>query len=219
MNPEEIKELLSNHKKWLEEDIDGKHANLIGADLRSANMNRSNLRYANLIGADLRDSNLRYADLRDSDLRYANLSGADLRDSDLRDSDLRCANLIGADLRGANLIGAKLDEVAISRLSIVPERGDFTGFKKTREGVVELRIPAHAKRSNSTGRKCRASEAVVVSLPEGCTEAHSIHDSSFMYRQGETVKPTTAFCEDRWQECASGIHFYITRAEAEAHEQ
>ena len=132
-------------------------------------------------------------------------------------ANLLGANLCNANLRDADMSGVVLDELGIAILSIVPECGEFTAFKKTREGVVELRIPAHAKRSNATGRKCRASEAVVVSLPDGCDVAHSLHDNSFVYKKNKTVKPREPFCEDRWQECASGIHFYITRAEADAH--
>ena len=227
MNPDEIKELLSNHKKWLEGDSDGKRANLRGANLSWANLSWANLRGANLSGANLRGAdligaNLSGANLRGADLIGANLIGADLSGANLSWANLSWANLIGADLSGANLSDADLSgavfcKLDIAILSIVPECGEFTAFKKTSEGVVELRIPAHAKRSNATGRKCRASEAVVVSLPDGCDVAHSLHDNSFVYKKNKTVKPREPFCEDRWQECASGIHFYITRAEADAH--
>ena len=46
----------------------------------------------------------------------------------------------------------------------------------------------------------------------------SSYDTKFIYKEGETVKPTEAFCEDVTQECASGIHFFITREEAVAYE-
>ena len=36
-------------------------------------------------------------------------------------------------------------------------------------------------------------------------------------RTGKIVKPREPFSEDRWDECASGIHFYLTRIEAENH--
>lgn len=42
----------------------------------------------------------------------------------------------------------------------------------------------------------------------------STHDRTFFYHAGATVKPHE-FCEDRWQECSGGIHFFITRIEAE----
>ena len=126
------------------------------------------------------------------------------------------ANLYGADLSGANLSGAKNAALSLA-MTIVPAQGDLVAWKKLREGVAELRIPREARRSNATGRKCRAEYAVVVSLPDGCEVGHSLHDGTFEYRVGETVQPREPWCEDRWQECASGIHFYITREEAEAH--
>ena len=63
MNKEELKEILDNHKKWLNDEPGSKKADLSGADLR---------------GTDLRDADLRDADLRFADLRFADLSDADL---------------------------------------------------------------------------------------------------------------------------------------------
>ena len=196
---------------------DLRSVNLSGADLRSVNLSGANLRGADLSYADLRSADLSYADLsyadlsganlRGADLSYANLRGADLRDADLRDADLRDANLSNADLRGADslaLVGAQL--------SILPA-GDIIGWKKLANNVIcKLQIPAGAKRSNATGRKCRAEYAIVL---EG--EGVSRHNPGFIYRVGETVRPSEPFCEDRWQECASGIHFFLTREEAEAY--
>ena len=150
------------------------------------------------------------------DLSWADLRGCDLSGAYLVGADLRGCYLNGVNLYGASLSGAKLDPLAIARLSICPE-GDIVGWKKIREGICKLLIPSTAKRSNATGRKCRAEFAVVLELPEGCTEGRSLRSPGFIYRVGETVRPREPFCEDRWQECASGIHFYITREEAESH--
>ena len=51
----------------------------------------------------------------------------------------------------------------------------------------------------------------------GAEEGRSKHDYTFVYRVGETVEPREPFDPNRWNECASGIHFFITREEAEAH--
>ena len=87
--------------------------------------------------------------------------------------------------------------------------------------LVKLRIPADAKRSNASGRKCRSEYAEVLAIETMAGEPFdgdvwSLHDHRFNYQVGATVKPTEPFCEDRWQECAPGIHWYITREEAEA---
>lgn len=153
--------------------------------------------------------------LRGADLRGANLSRANLSDANLYDANLRCA-----DLSRANL-----SELTIAQTSIIPDDGDIIGWKKTYADnktpiIVKLLIPADAQRSNGTGRKCRASKARILdlqdmqgnSLPPDTT-AHSEHDPDFTYRTGETVH-VEDFDTNRWNECAPGIHFFITRIEA-----
>ena len=63
MTENEIKEILENHKKWLNED-GGKKADLKGANLKGANLSYADLSYANLSYANLRGANLNCADLR-----------------------------------------------------------------------------------------------------------------------------------------------------------
>ena len=147
--------------------------------------------------------------------------GAYLSSANLSDAYLRGANLSGANLRGANLSGANLSDAKNSTLSIAMTRilpeGEIIGWKKCRNNVlVKLSIPAHAKRSHAFGRKCRASEAKVLDII-GASQALSIYSSNVVYRVGETVFPDK-FCDDFTMECASGIHFFITREEAEAYE-
>lgn len=143
--------------------------------------------------------------------------------ADLRGADLRGANLRWANLRGADLSGVQHIESARNLFYPLtcPEKGEYTAFKKADEKIVELRIPADAKRSSSNGRKCRASKAVVISIttiegdPAG-NEVRSDYDAYFVYRVGETVEVQN-FDENRWNECAPGIHHYITREEAVRH--
>jgi hypothetical protein len=173
----------------------------------------ADLRSADLRGANLTDANLRSADLRGANLTDANLRGANLTGANLRGANLYGANLRGADLYGANLYGAKnIPALVAAQMNICAE-GTIRGYKTTREGIVVLEIPAEAARSNATGRKCRAEFARVLETPCGKL-AHSKHDPNFVYCVGETVRPDT-WCADRWQECAGGIHFYLTREEAE----
>ena len=239
-----IKEILEKHKKWLLGEGGGERADLCDADLCSADLRRADLRGADLRDADLRDADLRDADLRravlrGADLREANLRGADLCDANLCDANLRGANLYGADLRGAdlcdanlcdanlrgaNLYGAKNTDRVIWNIYTAfyplqcPEKGAYTAFKKARDLIVELEIPADAMRSSATSRKCRASKARVISItdvrgkPAGDSVA-SDYDSNFVYRVGEMVE-VPDFDTDRWNECAPGIHHFITRAEA-----
>lgn len=159
----------------------------------------------------------------------ANLSGADLRGANLSGADLSGANLSGADLRWADLRGAKNIDSAIVSIGTAffalqcPEKGAYTAYKKLSSGfIAELEIPADAMRSSATSRKCRASKAYVVSITDvdgnhPVSKASSKRDPSFIYEVGKMVE-VLDFDLDRWNECSTGIHHYITRAEAVAHQ-
>ena len=210
MNRDESLGIISNAR------AKGERPKLSGANLGGANLGGANLGGANLRGADLRG-----ADLGGADLSESNLRGANLCEANLGGANLSGANLGGANLRGANLSDAVGIELALARASHLPSDGPVVGWKKLANGkIAKLQIPAKAKRSHGASRKCRASEAKVLAIFEtyGRTEAKSgvsQHDSRFIYVVGETVKPTEPFNEDRWDECTSGIHFFITRIEAE----
>lgn len=158
----------------------------------------------------------------------ANLCRADLSEADLWGANLRGANLCGANLCRANLCRADLR--GAKNLPWIPyacpDFGIFIGWKKayydaddgTVQVIVQLEIPEDAKRLSATGRKCRCDKAKVLSIKskDGQTEyerARSGHDQDFIYKVGETVT-VPDFDEDRWNECSTGIHFFINRQEA-----
>jgi hypothetical protein len=139
MTPEEIKEILSKHSKWGNNESGGGRANLSGAylgsaDLRSANLSYANLRFADLSSADLRSANLRSANLRFANLRSANLSSADLSSAnlclaDLRYANLSSANLSFADLRSANLRSANLRSANLSYANLSSANLSFADLR------------------------------------------------------------------------------------------
>ena len=194
--PEDIKigdktlaEVIENHKHWWKEDCEG------WRDMR-----------ADLSGADLSGAYLRGADLSGAYLR-----GAYLRGADLSGAYLRGAYLSGADLRGA-------ENVPYIPYAC-PDFGMFIGFKKASGYIVVLEIPEDAKRLSATGRKCRCDKAKVLEIQNidgtkaNVTKVASGYDSNFVYEIGKTVSVDN-FCDDRWQECSPGIHFFINRQEA-----
>ena len=214
-------------------------ANLCGVKLRNAVLRNANMSGTNLCDADLSNADLSGADIYGTDLRGANLinvdlSGADICRTDLRGADLREANLDYADLNYVNLSDANLYHVSLNNTNLrkldfnegtafyalqCPEEGSFIGYKKARGYIVKLEILADAKRSSATSRKCRCSAAKVLSITavdgsEEVKEIASDRDSNFIYRVGEIVRVDN-FDEDRWNECSTGIHFFITRREAE----
>ena len=250
MTKTELREVLDLHQKWLNLEDDGVRANLhdcdlSGADLQGVDLSRANLLRANLHGADLRGAylggcNLYEADLSCADmqgaifhnanftganLRESNLSGSDmflanLKRANLRESDLREANLVGADLRGADLRSAR--NVPFIPL-ICPEKGEFTSFIRCGDYIVELLIPADAKRFSATTRRCWANYAKVLSittLSGDPVETISVTDTevspNIVYTVGEFVYPNY-FSDDRWDEYYGGIYFFINRQEAVNH--
>ena len=182
MNKFELEEILISHKKWLNDEPNGKKANLIGA---------------NLIGADLIDADLRYAKLSDADLR-------------------------GAKLNGADLTNIKYNFLSIGLNLVCPEKGSYIGYKKAKHKeenvIVELLITEDSLRSSATTRKCRCSKAKVLSITsldgaKSYNKAYSKRDKNFIYRVGEIVE-VKDFDINRWDECSTGIHHFITRNEA-----
>lgn len=109
------------------------------------------------------------------------------------------------------------------------ETGSFYGYKKVkyihwrslevRDAIVVLFIPEDAKRSSAFGRKCRCSKAKVIDIYDLETgtlikQAFSSRDRLFDYTVGKTVSVDN-FDENRFNECAPGIHFFMTKKEAE----
>ena len=225
INGATLEEILNKHKDWYYSIKGGIRADLRYANLRYADLSNADLRYANLRYADLR-----YADLSNANLRYADLSGANLRYADLSNADLSGANLSGANLSNADLRYADLSNVFYNEATSFfalqcPEEGSFIAYKKARsfkgDVIVKLLVTENAKRSSSTTRKCRCSEAKVLSFYDcshnelsNDTFVWSSYDKSFIYKIGEIVKPTTPFDDNRWDECSTGIYFFITFDEA-----
>ena len=199
-------------------------ANLSGANLSRANLSRANLKGADLRGVKLRDAvlccvDLSNVDLSDADICSADLGGANLHSADLSGTDMRSVNLRGADLSNADLSNIVFNEGTAFYALQCPEEGSFIGYKKAHGYIVKLEILAGAKRSSATSRKCRCSAAKVLSITavdgsEEIKEIASDRDSNFIYRVGEIVRVNN-FDENRWNECSTGIHFFITRREAE----
>nr|DAI55349.1 MAG TPA: pentapeptide repeat protein [Caudoviricetes sp.] len=229
MKSAEIKTILEEHSKWLEDNKNGKYANLRGANLRNEDLRDADLRNADLGEADLRGADLRGADFEGANLRGANLKRADLRWADLRwvnlrGADLRWVNLEGVDLRGADLRwadfeGANLKGTDLYYPIACPEEGSFIAWKKAENCIVKLEVLEDAKRSSAANRKCRCDKARVVAIENidgsesRIAEVNSNYDKEFIYRVGEIVT-VDDFDDDRWNECAPGIHFFITREEA-----
>lgn len=213
MNAMELREILEQHRLWLN-GKGGKRADLSHAGLSHVDLSYTDLSFADLSYSDLSYANLSYANMRYTNMCYTSLVFA----------DMSYVSLHYADMWGASLYGAKLDNVThngATRFFTLqcPEEGSFIGYKKASGHIVELEILPDAKRSSATTRKCRCSAARVLSITtldgkeDGTQFVSSNRDPSFVYRVGEIVR-VDDFDEDRWNECSTGIHFFVTRDEA-----
>lgn len=113
-----------------------------------------------------------------------------------------------------------------------PETGSYIAYKyafvntrynRKKVVIVKLQILENAKRSSAGGRKCRASAAQVLSISSVdhktyYKKAFSYWNNSFIYEVGKIVK-VNKFDNDRWEECAPGIHHFLTRQEAVAYSE
>ena len=199
MDKAKLAEILNKHRKWLRDEEGGECAVLRGIDLSYADLS--------------------HAVLRGIDLSYAVLSHADLSHAVLSDAVLNGAVLNGAVLSDADLSGVIYNARTAFFALACPEEGAFVGYKNAHGYIVKLLIPDDAKRSSATTRKCRCSKAEVLSITNadgsdsGRTWISSNHNPAFVYTIGETVEVKN-FDDNRWNECAPGIHFFITRDEA-----
>jgi hypothetical protein len=170
-----------------------------------------NFSYANFHSADFRSANFHSADFCSADFRSANFSYADFRFADFRFANFRFANFHSADF------SIKVNESTIGLLLACPEEGSFIGYKKCAGGIiVKLQICEDAKRSSATTLKCRASKVLVLDI-EGANTAVSKYDYRFIYRIGQIIE-IPDFDENRWNECSTGIHFFMNKEVAKNYE-
>lgn len=151
---------------------------------------------------------------------------------------------VGSEFIKCDLYGIRLPELFIPYAitdsknvpyipMVCPDEGEFVGYKKAwaiDDGLrypvlITLRIPADARRSSGFGRKCRCDKATVVKMEwvnpilhvhsnPTVSIARSVFDKTFVYTEGKEVEPRKGFCEDRWDACSGGIHFFMNKQEA-----
>lgn len=200
---------------------------LKGYDLSAIDLTLSSFREVLLDGVNFSCASLENTLLDGCSMRNANCQNANLRTASMRGCDLTGADIRGADLFRAVLEYARLDYVISDehtkwyRLHC-PETGAFVAYKKClNDRIVQLLVPADAKRTSATGPTCRCSKAKVLTIKNfdetiSYDEAWSTVDDNFVYRKGEWVE-VKDFNEDRWMDSTTGIHFWMTRKEAMAY--
>ena len=237
---DELDEIIDEHQKWAR-GLKGRRANLFNCDISGLDMSYANLAYGVFVNVDMSSVDLVCTTLNEARMNGSILKGANLSFANLFFTDLSRVDLSGAILRGAffyrsvltsckfkdnkGLQDATFKEVDLSKICsnapplpmACPDTGVFIGWKKCRDRcgnpvIVKLLIPEDAKRSSAASRKCRCNKAIVLDI-EGADVAYSRYDVDFVYKIGETIQVDN-FEENRFVECAPGIHFFINKQEA-----
>jgi len=194
---------------------------------------KAHIQESSFVKMDLGRTSFSEALIHTTVFQSVNLTMADFYRASFRDTNMEKSSLIckfeKADMSGLKFQSCLVEGIMLKDATNIPyipmtcpETGSFIGYKKALGGVIiELEIPGDAKRSSATGRKCRCNKAYVRAIYKRnnigkwieITEAHSTFDVTFMYKVGEMVKVDN-FDENRWNECAPGIHFFISKQEA-----
>lgn len=204
-----------------------KDMDLTGWDLSNMDLTLCSFQNVVLNGVDFHDSTVENAlfdgcPMHGADFRNANMKTASFRYCDMGECDIRGANLFGAVLEYAKKDGIVSDENTQWFRLHCPEKGAFLAYKKcVNDRMVQLLVPADAKRTSATLPSCRCSRAKVLTIKsfdfkENFDEAWSLVDEDFVYKKGQWVE-VKDFNEDRWQDSTTGIHFWLTREEAKAY--
>lgn len=120
--------------------------------------------------ADMRHTSIEHAlcedcTFRGTDLRHANMRSAAMRYNDLTGADIRYADLFCAVLEHAKLDDIISNEETKFFKLHCPEKGAFLGYKKCfNDRLVQLLIPADAKRTSATLTSCRCNKAKVLTI-------------------------------------------------------
>lgn len=179
------------------------------------------------VNTNFKNSSIQDAQLDDCPVKGADFENASLQRTTMRRCDMRGCNCKGTDFHTAVLEYAKLDDIIIDdntkwfRL-YCPEEGAFLAYKKcVNDRLVQLLVPADAKRTSGTNSACRVSKAKVLTIKsfdytQEFDEAWSLAAEDFVYRRGQMAE-VLDFNEDRWFESTTGIHVWMTREEAMAY--
>ncbi len=198
-------------------------------DFRGKDLHNIDFRVCMFINAVFDGANLSASSMENARLDGCSLRGVNFRNAYLKGACMRGCDMTGCDISGANLFSAVLERAALDDITSnedtkwfrmhCPETGPILGYKKcVNDRLVQLLIPADAKRTSATMPSCRCNKAKVLTIKsfddtQEFEEAWSLVDENFVYRKGQWVEVKN-FNEDRWFDSTTGIHFWMTKADA-----
>lgn len=197
-------------------------ADLAGWDLSKINFEWTDFDHVDMTGAVFEHSDLNHVWFKDCKVR-----GVKFLYCDVKEANFRWMDFTGADFSGSNFYMtlfeyAVLDDVKDNDDTkyyrmVCPETGPFIAWKCCTDlRVVQLLVPADARRVSATADTCRCDKAKVLSIKsidetKSYDWAQSTVDPNFYYEVGKWVEPANGFQPDRWMDSSPGIHFFMDR--------
>lgn len=202
---------------------------LNGYDLHNINFSGSNFNNVIFDKCNLDSCNLHKTWFKECSMREAKLTNADVTEAGMRYLDLSGSDFSGSDFHFALFEYAILENITDDENTkfyrmACPEEGAFIAWKCCTEWrVVQLLVPADAKRVSATAETCRCNKAKVLSIKSidetiSYDWAQSTVDQDFYYEVGKWVEPANRFEEDRWMDSSPGIHFFMKREQCVAYQ-
>lgn len=219
------------------------HSNLTRVHAVCANFNHcrmwnncwkdSNLAFSQMLLAKLCDGDFEGADLINCNLYMADIDYACFDNADLSYADMRLteysywASFKGADMKYVILDGSPINDNAVEGAKnlhipmLCPGEGSFIGWKKCRDNrVMKIQVTEGASRTGGYADAIRASEIFILEIYDGdktCSEAVCLSDEELIYHKGDVVRDTEEFDPSLLHD-GEGIHFFLSRTEAERFE-
>lgn len=227
---------------WENMRADLSKTTLINIDFSGMDLRHINFYKTTMNGVDFSKADIRFAVFKETDVIFtcfnkANLYEANFSEARLYNTDFVGANLCGVDFDGTHFTGINFFKSKIynanfnncnfgycttieyadgklteyRRGKILTE--DIIGYKKCQDDViVTLKIPRGAIVFSINGTKCRTNKAKVIAI-DGAKKAIS-HFNKMSYYEGDEFTIYDFNCTYNDQ-CGEGIHFFMTREEAE----
>lgn len=204
-----------------------RHINFYKATIQETDFSQADIRFANFTKADLDFTCFNKANLYKTDFSEArfyhtqfvgaNLCGVDFGETCLIGTDFTKSKIYNANFNNCNfgydmtIKHADGELTEYRRGKILTE--DIIGYKKCQDDViVTLKIPRGAIVFSINGVKCRTNKAKVIAI-DGAKKAISYY-RDMSYYVGDEFTIYNFDCIYNHQ-CGEGIHFFMTREEAE----
>ena len=193
-------------------------ADLAFSDFENTEFYGCNFSECNLTRVNLTNTRIDSCDMTNAVLCGANLSRAHIVSSNLSGADFKRADAFNASFVSCNMENISID-YETKFMAPAPE-GDLIGWGKKGVYIVKMRIPSKAKRSWATSYKLRAEFVETLEIWDGDDQVYAIsHRAKDMtplvrYAVG-TLTWADQWDPNRWLECSHGIHFFLSREQAE----